>query len=85
LAKRSKSVLKRIWQTKTRTLRNKARKSALKKAIKKFASLPDKEAARALLPKVQSIIDKAAKWGIIHKNKAARLKAKLAQSLTETT
>ncbi|MEO0101217.1 MAG: 30S ribosomal protein S20 [candidate division WOR-3 bacterium] len=76
--------MKNIRKTKVRTARNKAKKQLLKKTIKEFKLAPNKETALSLLPKVQSIIDKAAKWGIIHKNKAARLKAKLAQSLIGT-
>jgi small subunit ribosomal protein S20 len=83
LAKRSKSVLKNIRKSRVRTARNKARKRELKKALKEFKLAGNRDVALSLLPKVQSIIDKAAKWGIIHKNKAGRLKAKLAKSLAE--
>ncbi|MCS7250572.1 MAG: 30S ribosomal protein S20 [candidate division WOR-3 bacterium] len=77
--KKSLSVLKRIRQNRKRYLRNKARKEKLKEAIKELKRIPNKEEALKLFPKVQSIIDKAVKWGIIHKNKAARIKSKLAE------
>lgn len=79
--KKSPSVLKRIRQNRKRYLRNKARKERLKNAIKELKRTTNKEEALKLLPKVQSIIDKAAKWGIIHKNKAARIKSKLIQRI----
>ncbi|MEO0086486.1 MAG: 30S ribosomal protein S20 [candidate division WOR-3 bacterium] len=77
--KRSLSVLKRIRQNRRRYLRNKARKERLKNAIKELKKITNKEEALKLFPKVQSIIDKAVKVGIIHKNKAARIKSKLAE------
>lgn len=80
--KKSLSVLKRIRQNRKRYLRNKARKEKLKNAIKEFKKIANKEEALKLFPKVQSIIDKAVKVGIIHKNKAARIKSKLAAYIT---
>ncbi len=77
--KKSLSVLKRIRQNRRRYLRNKARKERLKNAIKELKKITNKEEALKLFPKVQSIIDKAVKVGIIHKNKAARIKSKLAE------
>lgn len=73
----TKSAIKRMRQDRTKTLRNKTTKSTLKKAlstIKKTKSLTD-------LTKAYSIIDKTAKKKVIHKNKAARLKSKLAKSV----
>ena len=42
----------------------------------------DKAKAEAAMPKLVSKIDKLAKRGIIHKNKAANLKSKLAKKVT---
>ena len=47
-------------------------------AVRKLRALTEKEAATDLLPKVSSMLDKLAKKNIIHKNKAANLKSKLA-------
>lgn len=77
--KKSRSVLKRIRQNRKRYLRNKARKEKLKSAIKELKKITNKDEALKLFPRVQSIIDKAVKVGIIHKNKAARIKSKLAK------
>jgi small subunit ribosomal protein S20 len=41
----------------------------------------DKKAAETLLPSVVSMIDKLAKNNIIHSNKAANLKSKLAKQV----
>jgi small subunit ribosomal protein S20 len=70
-----KSAIKRMRQDRKRTLRNKTTKSTLKKALnaaKKTKSVAD-------LAKAYSVIDKTAKKKVIHKNKAARLKSKLAK------
>jgi len=59
---------------------NKKNKSATRTQIKKLKELiasKDKETAKTLLPEVFSTIDKSAKKGTIHKNKAARSKSRL--------
>ena len=48
-------------------------------ALKKLRSEEKKADAEALLPSVVSMIDRLAKRNIIHNNKAANLKSKLAK------
>lgn len=50
----------------------------MRNAIRKFRMLTDKNEATIQLPKISSMIDKMASKRIIHKNKAANLKSKLA-------
>jgi small subunit ribosomal protein S20 len=50
----------------------------MKTAIKSVLSETDKEAAQEKLAKTVSILDKLASKGIIHKNKAANKKSRLA-------
>ena len=45
----------------------------------KKRSTTDKKEATALLPALESMLDKLTKRNIIHKNKAANLKSKLAK------
>jgi len=72
-----KSAKKRVLVTKVRNERNKAAKSELKTILKKARA----EGADAAAVKNASIaLDKAAGKGHIHKNKAARLKSRLAKS-----
>jgi len=81
-----RSVLKRIRQTRRRTLINRIRKSRLKTQLKAFRqALAQQNVALAeqLLPKTFSIIDRAAKWGIIKKNTAARYKSRLHRRLLQ--
>lgn len=72
-----KSSIKRIRQTEKRRLHNRYFAKNMRNEVKKFRSLTDKSEAESQLPKIYSIIDKVAKHGIIHKNKAANLKSKL--------
>ena len=75
---KSLSVLKRERQMQKRKLKNKIRKTKLKNALKKIKSITSKKEAIKLYPEIESIIDKSAKVsGIIHKNKAARLKSQI--------
>lgn len=74
-----KSALKRIRQTETKRLRNRYYARTMRNALKKFRNLEDKSEAQEQLPKVSSLIDKLAKKNVIHKNKAANLKSKIAK------
>lgn len=50
----------------------------MRNAVRKFRLLTDKDEALTQLPKISSMIDKMATKRIIHRNKAANLKSKLA-------
>jgi len=81
---RRKSSLKRQRQDKKRRLRNLKIKHSLKKTIKKFQALllsKKIDEAKALLVKVYSLLDKAAKKRIIHPKTADRKKSRLAKRL----
>ena len=73
-----KSSLKRIRQDKKKALHNKYYAKTMRNAVRKLRALTDKEEAVKLYPTVQKMLDKLAKTNIIHKNKAANLKSKLA-------
>lgn len=73
----TKSAIKALRQTKRRTAKNKAWKEKLKTAIKKA----EKEKNKETISYAFKIADKSAKVGIIHKNKAGRLKSKLSKLL----
>lgn len=76
-----KSALKRIRRNEAVRLRNRYQHKTVRNAIKKLRSEEDKKEAEALLPSVVGMIDKLAKRNIIHKNKAANLKSKLASKV----
>lgn len=80
----TKSAEKRIRYIAKRTARNTAIRSSVKTAIKRVkAALEagDVELAREQYRKAASVIDKAVKKGVIHKNTAARKKSALAKKL----
>ena len=72
-----KDAIKRIRQTEKRRLHNRYYAKNMRNEIKKFRALTSKSEAESQLPTIYRIIDKVAKRGIIHKNKAANLKSKL--------
>ena len=72
-----RSALKRIRQTAKRRLENRYYKKSARTAIKNLRELKDKSKAVEFLPKVVSMIDRLAKRGNIHKNKASNLKSGL--------
>ncbi|MGB5942861.1 MAG: 30S ribosomal protein S20 [Leeuwenhoekiella sp.] len=73
-----KSSLKRIRSSETKRLRNKYQHKTTRNAIKKLRE-SEKQEAETLFPSVVSMIDKLAKNNVIHDNKAANLKSKLAK------
>ena len=75
-----KSQIKRNKQNEKRRERNKAVKSGLKTAVRKFreaAEAGDKETATALARDAARKLDKAASKGVIHKNQAANRKSSI--------
>ena len=73
-----KSSIKRIRQEEKRRLHNRYYAKTMRNAVKKLRATTDKAEAVALFPNVQKMLDKLAKKNVIHKNKAANLKSKLA-------
>jgi len=74
------SALKRVRVTERRTAVNRMRKSRLRHQIRTMRRLleqKDTQGAAQMLPKTFSLVDRAAKWGIIKKNTAARYKSRL--------
>ena len=70
-----------MHQDRIKTEKNRAKREAAKTAIKKFV----KEKTDASFKSAVSLIDKLAKKRIIHKNKAARLKSRLAKQLKNSS
>ena len=71
-----KATKKDVRQAAKRRDRNKFYGKTTRNAIRDLKVLKGKEMGEKL-PKVASMIDKLAKKGVIHKNKAANLKRKL--------
>lgn len=82
-----KSAKKRVRQTAKRRLRNKSYKTRVKNSVKKVLAAieakEEKEVVNELLSSTFSVIDKAAKKGVIHRNNADRKKSKLTKRVKE--
>jgi small subunit ribosomal protein S20 len=69
---------KDVRQSTKRNERNRYYGKTTRNAIRDIRAIEDKKSATDKMPDVASMIDKLAKRGTIHKNKAANLKRKLA-------
>ena len=81
-----KSVAKDVIRSRQRQLRNQATKSQIKTYVKKAKAMIADTAAvpadvTATVSKTFSVLDKAAKRGIIHKNAASRRKSRIAKRI----
>ena len=76
------SAIKRIRQNEKRRVHNKYYARTMRNALKAFRLITDKKEATDKLSGMSSSIDKLAKKGIIHKNKAANLKSKLMKQVS---
>lgn len=74
-----KANKKAARQTAVRTVRNRGTRTRLKGLLKDFGAAPSAASAAS----AASALDKAVKTGVIHRNKANRLKAKFAAALAK--
>jgi small subunit ribosomal protein S20 len=77
-----KSQIKRIRTNEIARLRNKAVKSSLKTAVRRFREAADageREQALALMTTASRQLDKAVSKGVIHANQAANKKSAIAK------
>ena len=77
------SAVKRMRQNETRRKRNKAIKSKVNTLVNKVLNSSEKEQADVVLKEAVSVIDKAASKGKLHKNTAARKKARLTKHVNK--
>jgi small subunit ribosomal protein S20 len=80
----TKSAWKRLRSSEKRRKRNRATVKGVKKQQKEFAdALKAGDAAKVAqtMVDVQQKLDKAAARGVIHRNKAARLKSRMAKKV----
>lgn len=76
-----KSAKKRALIAVKRTERNRMVKSSLRTAVRRFTEAAQTEQAAEKLSQAFKALDMAATKGVIHKNTAARKKARLAKKL----
>jgi len=84
VAKRTKSAIKANRQNVKRRAHNRALRSKLRTGLKdmrKALDAKDIDTAKSMLKGTQSLVDKMAAKGIIHRNTAARYKSRLVARL----
>ncbi len=82
-----KSALKRAMQNEIRRMRNKSVKTSVKKVTKELRLSLNEDSGEMTLKKLntaQSLIDKAAKKGVIHKKTASRKISRLSKLVLTT-
>jgi small subunit ribosomal protein S20 len=87
VAKRNKSALKANRQNVKRREHNRSLRAKLRtglKSIRKSLDAKDVEGAKTALHSLQSLVDKMATKGIIHKNTASRYKSRLSARIPKT-
>ena len=78
-----KSCAKRVKTSEAERLRNRAFRSRLRQAIKDVRTATAREEATTSLKAATSLIDKAARYGLIHKKTAARNKSRLTKHVSQ--
>ena len=82
------SAQKRVRIAERRTAVNRTRKTRLRhqiRAMRRLLDAKDAKGAAEAVSKTFSVIDRAAKWGIIKKNSAARYKSRMTLRLRKLT
>src|SRR5690606_36624684 len=74
-----KSAKKRQRQTKVRTAHNKAQRSALRSAVKKVRTAGSRAEAEQALAAAETLVARAGRKNLIHRNVANRTKSRLAK------
>jgi small subunit ribosomal protein S20 len=71
-----KSAKKRMVTNLKRQMRNRQVKSTMRSALRRYREMSSEDRKSAVAD-LYSILDKAAQKGVIHRNKASRLKSRL--------
>ena len=83
----TKSAKKALRQSKRRRVRNIQKKKKIRKILKEIKKLVTEKKtkeARALLPQVYKLLDKAAKIGLIKENTVSRKKSRITKLVSRT-
>jgi small subunit ribosomal protein S20 len=74
-----KSAIKRVRTNEKRRVRNRRDRARLRTALKRLRESAEAGKAHEQLQRATSLLDKSARKGLIHPNKAARDKSRLAR------
>jgi len=75
------SAKKRVQTNERDRLRNKAVKSQVRGAVKSLRTAVGHDHAAQVLSQTHSVLDRAAKKGVLHRKKVDRMKSRLAQAV----
>ncbi len=76
-----RSAKKRMRQADVRNQRNRVQRARLRSAIKKVRSAASREEAAKAMAEAESLIDRAGRKNLIHRNAAARYKSSLRKAV----
>ncbi len=79
----AKKALRQSGRRKAQNLKNKEAYKKTVKEVRQLIKTKDKDKAKDLLAKAFQVLDKAAKKNVIKKNKADRLKSRIAKALAK--
>ena len=78
-----KSSVKRVRQTESRRLRNRYYAKTARNAVRRLRGMNDKAEATEAYNKLNSMLERLARKGVISKNKASNLKSKLSKYINK--
>ena len=81
ITKSAKKALRQNIKKRVHNLRKKRKIKGLQKQFRILISQNKTEQAKKLVPQIYKALDKAAKTNLIHENKAARIKSKIAKKI----
>jgi small subunit ribosomal protein S20 len=85
ITKSAKKALRQNIRRKKRNLVYKDKMKSLIKEARNLVSEKKNEEAKKILPQIYKILDKAAKKGVIKKNRASRSKSRITRLINKTT
>jgi small subunit ribosomal protein S20 len=77
-----KSAIKRVRSNNAKRARNRYYHKSARTYMKRLRSVTEKKEGETMLPVITAMLDKLAKKNIIHANKAANVKSKLAKFIS---
>lgn len=75
------SAIKRVRQNKKRREHNRKQRKKMRELVKNVLESDNKEEAQTLFKQAQSYLDRVARRGLIHNNKAAHKKSRMRKHL----
>lgn len=78
-----RSAKKRMRQAAKRRTRNRAQRASVRTAVKKVRAAQSGDEARAAYQQAEQLLDRAARKGVLPKNRVARTKSRLSKATAQ--